>query len=182
MKQLIPKFLLYFVKRSRFAPPSEGEFVKTAEFGGKYVYQGRLLSREEFNALNGEVFEKERYTETVRAECLMVDAEPESDQGDDDTGEGDDTPATDSEGDEPKATASTQTNEEPATKAVDDSTPPVEESDPHAELRAELKAMPYKANIVKFAESKGVVVDGALTRDKLEAEVIRLLAEVNPAS
>lgn len=64
------KVLVYFPKQSRHAPARNGEFVATEAMPDSYIYQGRLLTMAEFNALPGEVFEQDRYSARVRVRLV----------------------------------------------------------------------------------------------------------------
>lgn len=68
-----PRFLVFFPKQSSFLPAKVGEFVATNQFLGRelYVYQGKTLSVDEFNAMPVHVFERELYPEPVRVNVLM---------------------------------------------------------------------------------------------------------------
>lgn len=74
--QKTPKFLVYFPKHSSFTPPKAGEFFASNEFLGRslYVYEGQLLSVDEFNAIPPHVFERDYYPERVHVAVILVDA------------------------------------------------------------------------------------------------------------
>jgi len=72
------EFLIYFPKTSRYSPTKEGEFIHAPEYGDLYVYGGRPLSIDEFNAAPPEIWERYRYSQQPRVKVLAksVPAKP----------------------------------------------------------------------------------------------------------